>query len=72
MNLIDYDGLINHFTDLVQKYSKEANRREDRYDNQALGKVAAYLDIVTTLIELKNEEKELPHEKVHKDNREEL
>ena len=49
------DGLINHFTDLLQEYSKEANRWEDRYDNYALGKVAAYLDIVTTLIELKNE-----------------
>jgi hypothetical protein len=62
MNLVDYDGLINHFIDLLQKYSKEANRWEDRYDNYALGKAAAYLDIVTTLIELKNEVEDLPHD----------
>ena len=60
--MVDYDGLINHFIDLLQKYSKEANRREDWSDNYALGKVAAYLDIVTTLTELKNEEEDLPHD----------
>lgn len=52
----DYDGLINHFIDLLQKSFKKANRWENRYDTYfLLGKTAAYLDIVNTLIELKNE-----------------
>ena len=56
MDLINYDVLINHFADLVQKCLKESDRWEGRYDNYALGKAAAYLDIVNTLTELKNGE----------------
>lgn len=54
MNLIGYDVLINYFTNLSQKYFKEADKREDRYDNYSLGKATAYREVVHILTKLKN------------------
>jgi len=51
--MVDYDGLINYFTDLLQKYSKEASRREVRFATYCLGKAAAYREVVYILTKLK-------------------
>lgn len=58
MNLVDYNGLINHFTDLFHECLEKSDGQEGSYNDYLFGKAAAYLDIVNTLTELKNKTEE--------------
>ena len=60
--MVDYDGLINYFTDLFHECLEKTNGQEGNYNAHLFGKAAAYLDIVNTLTELKNEVEDLPHD----------